>query len=541
MKLTISLFSLVLQKRKEYFDLRMVKMNKGPRKMEHIKDEQNPSFISVKNSRLFIQKTSLVAGFVLFVIMLSLPAPKGLSPAAWKTAATGVLMAIYWITEAIPIPATSLIPMVFFPIFNIGSIKESTAPYANPLIFLFMGGFMIALGMQRWKLHLRIALSIIRLLGMRPKALIAGFMISAAFLSMWVSNTATTLMMLPIGLSIIELAKSAAAKENAEDFASFKTALMLSIAFAASIGGLGTLIGTPPNALLAGFMEENYNFHILFGQWMMVGVPIVVLGLPLAYLTLTRIVFPIRIEKLPGGKEYIHRELKKLGPITKAEKWVAIVFVVVALSWMMRPLLVKLLPGISDTGIVIVGALLMFAIPVDWKNGIFLLTWRDAEKLPWGILILFGGGLTLASAISRTGLSVWIGKELALFSHLPVIVVVAILVTVVILLTELTSNTATTAAFLPVVASVAVSAGQNPLLLVIPATIAASCAFMLPVATPPNAIVFGSGSVTISQMLRAGIVLDALFLLLVLALTFSLGLFVFHIHIGLIPAWVSAP
>ncbi|NOY59433.1 MAG: DASS family sodium-coupled anion symporter [Calditrichaeota bacterium] len=509
--------------------------------MEHIEDEQNLSFSSVKNSKLFIQKTSLVAGFILFVIMLSLPAPKGLSPAGWKTAAIGILMAIYWITEAIPIPATSLIPMVFLPIFNIGSIKESTAPYANPLIFLFMGGFIIALGMQRWKLHLRIALSIIRFVGMRPKALIAGFMISTAFLSMWVSNTATTLMMLPIGLSIIELAQSANVKENDQDFASFKTALMLSIAFAASIGGLGTLIGTPPNALLAGFMEENYNIHILFGQWMMIGVPIVVLGLPLAYLTLTRIVFPIHIEKLPGGEEYIHSELEKLGPITKAEKWVAIVFILVAFSWMLRPLIVKLLPGVSDTGIAVAGALVMFAIPVDWKNGVFLMTWKEAERLPWGVLILFGGGLSLASAITRTGLSVWIGTRLALFSHLPVIVVVVILATVIILLTELTSNTATTAAFLPVVASVAVSSGQNPLLLVIPATIAASCAFMLPVATPPNAIVYGSGSVTISQMLRAGIVLDALFLVLVVGLTFGLGLFVFHIHIGLVPAWVPTP
>lgn len=509
--------------------------------MSNIGDDQNLSLNNTSSSRLLVQKISLVAGFLFFIIMLFLPAPKGLSPAAWKTAAVGVLMAIYWITEAIPIPATSLIPMVFFPVFHIGSIKETTAPYANPLIFLFMGGFIIALGMQRWKLHLRIALTIIRTLGMRPKALIAGFMVSAAFLSMWVSNTATTLMMLPIGLSIIELAQSAAVDENAKDFASFKTALMLSIAFAASIGGLGTLIGTPPNALLAGFMAENYNVQILFGQWMLIGVPIVVLGLPLAYFTLTRLVFPIRLEKLPGGEEFIRQELKRLGPITKAEKSVALVFTLVALSWMLRPLLVKLLPGISDTGIVIAGALLMFAIPVDWKKGVFLLTWKEAEKLPWGILILFGGGLTLASAISRTGLSVWIGKELALFSHLPILVIVAILVTVVILLTELTSNTATTAAFLPVVASVAVSIGQNPLLLVIPATIAASCAFMLPVATPPNAIVFGSGSVTISQMLRAGIVLDALFLLLVLALTFSLGLFVFHIHIGFVPAWVPAP
>lgn len=477
----------------------------------------------------------LVGGVVVFVILLLLPTPDGLSTAAWHTAAVGVLMAVWWMTEAIPIAATALLPIVLLPLLEARSIREATAPYANPLIFLFLGGFVIALGMERWKLHQRIALNVIRAIGTKPQAIVAGFMVSAAALSMWVSNTATAVMMLPIGLSILQLAQAS----PGEVPRNFGPALMLSIAYGCSIGGMSTLVGTPTNALLAGFFVETYDVHIGFAQWMMLGVPLMLIGLPLTFWVLTRWVFPIRIQTLPGGKALIHDALRQLGPVKKPEWMVMAVFGTVATLWIFRPLLAGAVPGLSDAGIAIGGALLMFLLPVDMRQGQFLLTWREAERLPWGVLLLFGGGLSLASAISETGLAAWIGNGLAGLGALPVVAIVLIVVAIVVLLTELTSNTATAAAFLPIMAAVAVGIGQHPFLLTVPVVIAASCAFMLPVATPPNAIVYGSGAVSIRQMVRAGAVLNVLFILLTTALALTLGLWVFGVELGALPAWAQ--
>ena len=456
--------------------------------------------------------------------MLIVPAPAGLDAAAWRVAAAGVLMAIWWVTEAIPIPATALLPLALFPILGVANIRDAAAPFANPIIYLFLGGFLIARAMQDTSLPRRIALSSIRLLGARPRSIIAGVMASCAFLSMWVSNTATALMMLPIGMSLVALMPGESPgqlpdgeSEDAAERRRFGTALMLGIAYACSIGGMGTLIGTPPNAFLAGFMLESYGVTIGFAQWMLVGVPVVLVGLPLCYLVLTRIAFPIRSRELPGGRELVDRELRALGRTSKAETRVAVVLAVTALAWMTRPILVEnfgWLSGLSDAGIAISGALVLFVLPSGRAGGKRLLDWRMARETPWGVLILVGGGLSLAAAVETTGLSAWLGAGVGGLTDWPLPLLMLAVVTAVILLTELISNTATAATFLPVLGGVALGLGRDPILLAVPAALAASGAFMLPVATPPNAIVYGSGEIRMEDMVRAGIWLNALFAIL---------------------------
>ncbi len=449
-------------------------------------------------------------------------------------------MAVWWICESIPIPITALLPLVLFPMLGVGEIRATAAPYANPLIFLFLGGFLIALGMERWNLHRRMALNIIRVIGTEPKAIIIGFMVAGAFLSMWVSNSATAMMMLPIGLSVIALTKpSGDGLAVAHDYHNFAVVLMLGIAYGCSVGGLGTLIGTPPNALLAGFLNETYGLQIGFAQWMMVGVPLVIVGLPIVYLVLTRVVFPIKLKELSGGKDLIQSELKQLGPITMPERLVAFVFVGVAVLWMTRPLLSDWLPGLSDAGIAIIGAVLLFAMPVNLREGEFVMDWETAKRMPWDVLLLFGGGLTLASGIKRTGLAEWIGMNLNGVGAWPIILVILAISFIIIMLTELTSNTATAAAFLPILASVAIGIGQDPMMLLVPATLAASCAFMMPVATPPNAIVYSSGTMTIPEMARAGLVLNIMFSIIITTLAYVLLMWVFDVQVGIVPMWAN--
>ncbi len=459
-------------------------------------------------------------GLVLFVVMIINPPPGDLSQEGWYTAAIGILMAIWWVAEVIPIPVTAMLPIVLFPVFNISGIAATTAPYANPMIFLFMGGFILAIGMQEWGLHRRIALNIIWLIGSRPRSIILGFMVSTAVISMWVSNTAATMMMLPIALSVIELTRSSnTGVGDNRQYDNFAVALMLSIAYSANVGGLGTVIGTPTNALLIGFVHEAYGVAISFMEWMLIGIPVVLLGLPLIFYSLTYVTFPVRFKNLPGGREYIHKEVKGLGDFSRGEIMVAVVFGFVAILWMTRPFIENWLPGMSDAGIAVFGAILLFIIPVSLKKGQFLLSWKAASALPWGILILFGGGLTLAGAIQRTGLAEWIGSYFAGLEGWPFISVIFIITLVVILFTNLASNSATTAAFLPVMGSVAIGMGEDPLQLAIPVAVAASCVFMFPVGTPPNAIVYGSGVFTIPQMVRAGTWLNLLFVLLITLLT----------------------
>lgn len=481
-------------------------------------------------------KIGLALGPLWLVVVLAVPAPEGLSEPGWFAAGIALLMATWWISEAVPIPVTALLPLVLFPLFGVGTIRETSEPYANPLIFLFLGGFMIALAMERWGLHKRIALNIIKRVGTSPLGLVGGFMIASAFLSMWVSNTATTLMMLPVGLSVISVFDE---RVEGQDRARFSLLILLGIAYAANIGGMGTLIGTPPNAFLAGFIEEQFGLTITFSRWLLVGLPIVVVGLPLTYFALTRIIYPVSVREFPGSRTIIARELTAMGRMTLGERYVAWVFAVTALLWIARPLVARVIPGISDAGIAMAGGLVLFVLPIDFKRGIFAQNWETTKRLPWGTLILIGGGLSLAAAFTRTELSTWIGESLGILEFMPVILVLLAVTAVIVFLTELTSNVATTAAFLPALAALAVGIGQNPLLLAIPAVLGASCAFMLPVATPPNAIVYGSGRISVPQMARAGIVLNLLFMLLITTAGYILLQWAFSIEMGVIPDWAQ--
>jgi len=444
-----------------------------------------------------------------------------LAVAPWRVAAVAVLLAVLWLTEAVPIAVTALLPILLFPTLGIMGVEEATAPYANSIVFLFLGGFIIAFGIERWGLHRRIALTVLSKVGAREDLQIAGFMMATAAISMWVSNTATTALMLPVALSIVPRGADGSVEPGKRPFA---TALMLSVAYGASCGGIATLIGTPPNALLAGFMQETYDIQIGFAQWMLIGLPLAVIMLLASWLLLTRWIFPVGREELPGARKAIREQLAALGPASRAEKRVGVIFATTAVLWISRPLLSAQFPelNLSDTTIAIGAALSLFLIPNGMTKGGSLLTWEHAERLPWGVLLLFGGGLSLAAAVAGSGLAAWIGSELAGLGGMPVFVLVLAVTTLIIFLTEMTSNIATAATFLPLVAALAVSLGQPPLLLAIPAVLAASFAFMLPVATPPNAIVFASGYITIPQMVKAGFWLNLIGIVAIIAITYAL-------------------
>ncbi|HEX5726761.1 MAG TPA: DASS family sodium-coupled anion symporter [Longimicrobiaceae bacterium] len=498
-------------------------------------DAPRPAAVTSDDVSPRLGRLGLILGPLLFAALLLLPPPAGLSAAGWRAAAVGALMAVWWVTEAAPIPATSLLPLVLFPALGVAPIDAAAAPYANPLIFLFLGGFLLAAAMQRWGLHRRIALTVVGAMGTRPASLVGGFMAATALISMWVNNTATAMMMLPIGLSVVELVRPDDEGDTPRNFA---PALMLGIGYAATLGGFGTLIGTAPNALFAGFMRETYGYEVPFVAWMAVGVPMVVVTTPLCWLILTRLVYPLRGAEVPGGRALIRGELRALGRVTRAEVLVALVFGSAALLWIFRPLLERWLPEgvLSDAGVAVGAALLLFLLP-SGEPGRRVLDWEAGRSMPWDLLLLFGGGLSLADALTKTGLAAWLGDRLAGFDALPTPVLVLLVVVVIVLLSELASNTATAAAFLPVAGALALGVGENPLLLAIPATLAASCGFMLPVATPPNAIAYGTGHVSMRQMLRAGAWLDVACALVILAVSYTAMLWAFGIGAGVVPAW----
>ncbi len=446
------------------------------------------------------------------------PVPEGISPTAWKVLGVAIWMAFWWLTEALPVAVTALMPLIVFPALGLFDFKISAAPYAHPLIFLFMGGFIIAKAIETWNLHRRIALLIVNAFGTRPDHLIGGFMLATAILSMWVSNTATTVMMLPIAMSIIGVLNE---KEDTRVAGNTATALLLGIAYSASIGGAGTLVGTPPNALLAAFAQEQLGIELGFAKWMTIGLPVVLVMLPLAWLLLTRVTCPVARRPIPGADAIVKAEIAALGPMSVEEKRVLAVFVLTALSWIFRPLITNAFPsmGLTDSGIALIGALSLFIIPTNQGDNSSLMTWPRAVTLPWGVLLLFGGGLSLAHAISESGLADTVGGGLSGLESFPTIVLVAAVTILIIFLTEITSNTATTAVFLPIVATVAVSAGIAPLDLAIPVALAASCAFMMPVATPPNAIVFASEKLTVAHMAKAGFLLNLIAVAVIILIT----------------------
>jgi solute carrier family 13 (sodium-dependent dicarboxylate transporter), member 2/3/5 len=483
------------------------------------------------------QRSGWVIGPAALQLTLVLPAPEGLSDAGWRTAGAAALMAVFWITESIPIPATALLPLVLFPALGLGDIRETAAPFANPIVFLFLGGFIIALAMQRWRLHRRVAIALIAALGTRPPAIVAGFLLSSALISMWVSNTATALMMLPIAMSVMALFPDEARSAPSER--GFGSALLLAVAYGATTGGMGTLIGTPPNALLAGYVQDIYGWSIGFGQWMLLGVPIVLMALPLVYVVLTRVMFTLDTRELPGMADLIRAERGSMGPLGRGEFAVAVVFALTAAGWVLQPLIARAVPLVSDTTIAMTGALLLFMIPVDLRRGAFVMDWQATRDVPWGVLLLFGGGLSLAGNIERHGLAAYLGTLAGGLDGLPMLVVLGIVCFGILLLTELTSNTATAATFLPITGALALSLGQNPLFFLVPTALAANCSYMMPVGTPPNAIVYGSGLITLPQMARAGLLLNVALVPLVLAVLLLLGPWIFGLEIDVIPAWAA--
>jgi len=495
--------------------------------------------------------TGLFTGLAAFVLVLLWPEGEQFGGVAKATTAVSLLMALWWLTEAIPIPVTSLLPLVLFPLLGIATVQDAASPYSNHLVYLFLGGFILALGIERVNLHKRIALRIISITGSSPIRLVLGFMIASAFLSMWISNTATTLMMLPVALAVIrELAsvKSPDGTENQDKtiIDNFGMSLLLGIAYAASIGGTGTLIGTPPNIVLAGLLRNLYPElpEIGFFRWMIFTVPVILIFLPVAWFLLVKIIPRQPLHRLALRKEFtddlINRELKKLGPVSVAERRMIFVFLLTTIGWTFRaplemgflrvPGVTDLLPGIADSTIAMLAGISLFVIPSGTEAGRYIMDWDTVRKgIPWGILLLFGGGFSLAEGLSSSGVTLLLGEALASLRDVPVPLMIVLVCALLTFVTELTSNTATSTILIPVVGAAAVSLGQNPMLFMIPATLSASYAFMLPVATPPNAIVFSIGWFSIRQMARAGFLLNLTGILLITLMMYLVGLPVFSL------------
>jgi sodium-dependent dicarboxylate transporter 2/3/5 len=456
----------------------------------------------------FARIAFIALGPGVFAAVLSLPPPAGLEPVGWHVTAVVGWMAVWWVSQAIPLAATALLPAILFPVLGAGSVGAVTSAYAHPLIFLFFGGFVVALTIERWNLHRRIALAVLSRAGAGPGALTGGFMLVTAVLSMWVSNTATTLMMVPIAVSVIALVEANLGEAGEpRAHARFASGLLIGVAYAASIGGLATLIGTPPNAFLAGYLARVHGIEVGFGQWMLIGLPVSLFMLGIAWFLNARVVFSCGALSLGGARQALAAQRVALGRMSRGERLSAWLLVAVATAWILRPVFDSWLP-VGDTEIALAAALAAFVTPVDIRRGVFLMNWEHAARLPWGILILFGGGLSLAAAIDSTGLAAWIGGRLSDLGTLPVLGTILVLTLVVVFLTEISSNTATAAIFVPIGASFGATLGLPVEVLAVPVALAASCAFMMPVATPPNAIVFGSGHVSVMQMCRAGFLLN---------------------------------
>ena len=485
-------------------------------------------------SGLTIRRIGVAAGPILAVLVWAL-LPDAYAGPDGKTALLGTgarsalammaWMATWWMTEAVEIEVTALFPLVVFPLAGVASFQETAFPYASDVVFLFLGGFVLALAVERWGLARRIALWILRLAGTRPAGLVAGFMAATASLSLFISNTATAAMMVPIAIGVIDLLGK---KRSEEDPAlrNFAVALLLAIAYSASIGGVGTLVGTPPNGILVRFILQTTGKEVSFAGWMLIGMPFVVVFLPLAWLLLTRVLYPCRLPDLGDTRAFIEEELRGLGALGRGERTVLGVLGATIGLWMLRPLLVGArlggsapLAGLTDGGVAMLAALALFLAPVDLSKGIRAMDWKTATRLPWGVLVLFGGGLSLAAAIESTGAAAFLAAAMGNLRGLPAMVVVAAVTTATVFLSEVTSNTAQVALMLPILAALAPSLGTHPFLLMVPCTLGASSAYMMPVGTPPNAIVFGTGKLRIGQMVRAGFWLNLAGIVVIVFLT----------------------
>ena len=469
-----------------------------------------------------IKKIGFFLGPLLFVLTRYFTNFEGLSNEGNAVLASTLWIAVWWITEAIPIAATSLMPIILFPLSDGLSLSETTSSFGHRFVFLYLGGFILALSIEKWNLHKRIALNIIKIIGTNIKKIILGFMVATAFLSMWISNTATSVMMLPIGIAIIKQMKDLKNTPENENLI-FGKSLMLSIAFSASIGGVATLIGTPPNLVFAGIIQEIYNIEISFLEWFMFGLPISIILLFIAWVYLTNVAFKFKQDKFDEGKKEINRQLKAIGSMCYEEKIVLTVFILTGIAWITRSFILnKFLPNLDDSIIALISGISLFMFQTnnksDEKNKI--MNWEDAVKLPWGILLLFGGGLAIAQGFQSSGLATWIAQNMVQLEGFSVFLILLVVITAVNFLTEITSNLATTAMLLPILAPTAVILGVHPYILMVGATIAASCAFMLPVATPPNAVVFGSGYLKMSDMVRVGVLMNFISIIVILLMVY---------------------
>ncbi len=480
----------------------------------------------------FASKTKLVglvAGPLLFLTLYLLLGTTGLSDKAVIVLSLGAWMVTWWVTEAVPIPVTALLPMVLFPLLSISTVREASQPYGDPVIFLFMGGFILALGLEKYNLHERVALNLIRLTGTSGNGIILGFMLATALISMWISNTATAVMMLPIASSVTSLLAKEMGQQDDPKFQKFSTGLMLSIAYAASIGGIATIIGTPPNVVMVGYMKRFYNLDVSFSSWMMVGVPLMIALLVSLYFIITKILYRNNLNAIEGSEQLIQRKLQKLGKMTKEEKQVLIIFSVTCFFWIFRQNLNALIGKnmLDDTTIAMTGGICMFLMPVNLRTSKFLLEWSDMKSLPWGILLLFGGGLCLAEGMEDAGLVQLVGEKISEQGAIGLPALTFMLTFISMALTEVMSNVALTTIFVPVVFGIADGFHISPLLLAMPVTLAASCAFMMPVSTPPNAILFASGYIRIKEMIKTGLLLNLFSLVIIFIISMTLMRWVF--------------
>ncbi|GGP14070.1 SLC13 family permease [Oceanobacillus neutriphilus] len=485
------------------------------------------------------QIVGLILGPLLFVLTMVFFQPEGLSFAGKSVLASTLWVATWWITEALPIPATSLLPLILIPITGAMDGKDVASAYGNDIIFLFLGGFFIATAMEKWNLHKRIALFIIAVIGTSIQRILLGFMAATGFLSMWVSNTAAVMMMIPMGLAItVQVANVLKGKPEEKELPKFEKSLIFGIGYAGTIGGLGTLIGTPPNIILAGQLDELFGVSLSFATWMLFAVPVVVLMLFFTWIYLGRFAFKTSIKELPGGRDLIQNERHKLGRVAYEEKIVAFVFLFAALMWITKDLLwtgtIINIPGISDGMIAVLAAILLFAIPAKKESRI--LSWKDSRDIPWGVLLLFGGGLAIAAGFTQTGLSDWLGQQLTVLDGFHLLVIISAATLMIMALTEITSNTATATMILPVVGALAVALNIHPFALMIPCAMAANCAFMLPVGTPPNAIIFGTGKLKIIEMVKSGFWVNVVATAIIILAVYYLVPIVWGIDLSILPS-----
>ncbi|KKB35382.1 putative sodium-dependent transporter (huNaDC-1) [Bacillus thermotolerans] len=484
------------------------------------------------------QFIGLVLGPLLFVLIQMFFSPEGLEKSAVSVLATTAWVAVWWITEAIPIPVTSLLPLLLLPVTQAVDGADVASAYGDPIIFLFLGGFMIALAMEKWNLHKRIAIIIVSKVGANPKRIVLGFMLATGFLSMWVSNTAAVMMMLPIGTAITfqALANIRKGQDDTNLVKTFEKALIFGIGFAGTIGGFGTLIGTPPNIILAATIQKLYNVEITFATWLFFAAPIALVLISFTWFYLVNVAFRVKLQEIPGGKKLIEEERKKLGKMSFEEKSVFSLFLFAAFMWISRTYLwTDLIPGISDTMIALFVGILLFLIPSKTKGG-KLLDWDVSRELPWGVLLLFGGGLAIAGGFAETGLADWIGQQLTVLEGMNLILTILLTTALILFLTEITSNMATATMILPILASLALAINVHPFALMVPAAMASNCAFMLPVGTPPNAIIYATEKITISEMVRSGFWVNILAVILIVSAVYLILPVIMNIDLTVFPS-----